>query len=1140
MAPAAAPRGQTPAIAGSGLAAVGVRARPSYNPAVAVCASCGEENPDRARFCLACGTALAAEAPAREERKVVTVLFADLVGFTSQAEKLDPEDVRRVLRSYHERLRSELERFGGTVEKFIGDAVMAVFGAPVAHEDDPERAVRAALAIREAMADDSDLHVRIGINTGEALVALGARPAEGEGMVSGDVVNTAARLQAAAPIDGILVGEMTYRATERAIAYRKPEAVPAKGKEQPVASWAALQPRAALGVDVTRTVRAPLVGRERELEALVAALHRTRGERSAQLLTLVGVPGIGKSRLVYELLATVERDAELVYWRQGRSLPYGEGVAFWALAEMVKAHAGILETDTSESAGDKLRAMLADLALDNGESRWVEGHLRPLVGLAAEADGRGDRQAEEFAAWRRLFEALAERRPLVLVFEDLHWADEGLLDFVDHLVDWASGVPVLVVCTARPELLVRRPGWGGGKPNAATISLSPLTDEDTARLLARLVGRAVLPAEAQSRLLAHAGGNPLYAEEYARMHGERGDVETLALPETVQGIIAARLDALSVDEKELLQDAGVLGKVFWLGALVAVGGRKRWAVEQLLHGLERREFVRRERRSSVGNETEYAFRHLLVRDVAYGQIPRALRADKHRRAAEWIESLAADRGEKAEMLANHYLAAFEFARASSQPTTDLSEYARVALREAGDRAAGLGAFAAAARSYGAALELWPEDDPGRPELLFRFGRAQREAHETGAEELAEARDALVAAGNAETAAEAEILLCELAWHQGRHDRAFEHLHRASEMVRDVPASPSKAYVLSNLSRFHMLADEDDRAIDFGRQALEMAEALGLDEIQAHALNNIGTLHAKIGDTRGVVELERSIAVATRINSPEAIRGYNNLAACLHQLGELARMAELETEGRRLAERFGLSPWLRWFGDKRATLDYCSGRWEEALRFFDEQLAAVEAGPPHYLEGVWRKMRAKIAIARGETEGAARESARALEAARRVKDPQVLFPELAWAANAFLTIGRSEEAGALIDELLALWVAGGLKFGPEWVVDLAEVMLELGRGDEFLDVTARVETSGRWLEVARAYVDGDLGRAADLFAGIGALPDEARARVRLAELLAAEGRRREADEQLGRALAFFRRVGATAYVREAEALLRASA
>jgi hypothetical protein len=381
---------------------------------------------------------------------------------------------------------------------------MAVFGAPIAHEDDAERAVRAALAIRDATAEmneqdpDLDLHLRVGINTGEALVSLAASPLRGEGMAAGDVVNTAARLQTAAPVDGIVVGEATYRATERAIEFRERDAVDAKGKTEPVAAWEAIVPRSSFGVDVTRRVDTTLVGRERELTLLRDALDRARHQDEPQLVTLVGEPGIGKSRLVHELFVHIEGMPELINWRQGRCLPYGDGVSYWALGEMVKAEAGILETDADEEATAKLDGMATELITEGDERGWVTRHLRPLVGLAQER-GSDEGSDEAQAAWRRFLESLAEHRPTVLIFEDLHWADDGLLDFLDYLIDWTRDVPLLVLCTARPELLARRPDWGGGKLNAATISLAPLSDEETAQLLAGLLDRAVLPPSSSRR-----------------------------------------------------------------------------------------------------------------------------------------------------------------------------------------------------------------------------------------------------------------------------------------------------------------------------------------------------------------------------------------------------------------------------------------------------------------------------------------------------------------------------------------------------------------------------------------------------------------------------------------------------------------
>src|SRR6266545_4153445 len=675
---------------------------------------------------------------ARKERKVLTCLFCALVGFTARAETLDPEDVEAVLRPYHERLRSDLERHGGTVEKFIGDAVMALFGAPTAHEDDPERAVRAALAIRDWALEEGELEVRIGITTGEALVSLGARPEE------------------------------------------------AKGMAEPVPVWKALQAHAVVSLELRP--QTPLVGRERERDLLVDALERVKRESSPQLVTLVGVPGIGKSRLVAELFAEVDRDPDFIYWRHGRSLPYGEGVAFWAFAAMVKSQAGILHSDSEETAAAKLHDAVAAV-VDAEDVPWIEARLQPLIGHGE----RAEELEESFAAWRRFVEALADERPTVLVFEDLHWADDALLDFVDHLVDWATGVPLLVVATARPELLDRRPGWGGGKRNAIAVSLAPLDDVETAKLIAGLLDRPVLPAETQEQLLERAGGNPLYAEQFARMLAERG--EAGELPETVQGIIAARLDALAPEEKALLQDASVIGKLFWTGALEAVSGIEGREAEQLLHGLERKEFVRRERRSSVEGETQHSFAHLLVRDVAYSQIPRAVRAERHRAAAEWIESLGRSE-DRAELLAHHYLAALELGAAAGWDTGPIEDRARDAFVEAGGRAWSLNAFDAAYRYLNAALDLTPEGHPQRPYILLRAGRLMtygemQAANPADRERIASVADDFLAAGDVEAAAEAKFLHSGFIWNEGDSAGAQEELRSALGLLGDAPPSPLK-------------------------------------------------------------------------------------------------------------------------------------------------------------------------------------------------------------------------------------------------------------------------------------------------------------------------------------------------------------
>jgi predicted ATPase/class 3 adenylate cyclase len=951
----------------------------------------------------------------------VTVLFADLVGFTSRAEQMDPEDVRALLSPYYARLRTELERFGGTVEKFIGDAVMALFGAPVAHEDDPERAVRAALAIRDWVRGEGRIEVRLGVNTGEALIMLGARPAEGEGMAAGDVVNTAARLQAAAPVNGVLVGERTFRETQAVIEYRPAPPVAAKGKREPVPVWEALEARSRLGVDVPLEAWTELVGRQRELGVLREALARVRAERTPQLLTLVGVPGIGKSRLLYELSQIADAEADLISWRQGRSLPYGEGVSFWALAEMVKAQAGILEDDPPAQAGAKLAQMTADVMGGAADADWVHLHLGSLAGVGSGGVPAGGDQNEMFAAWRHFFEALAERRPLVLVFEDLHWADDGLLDFVDYLADWAGEVPLLVVGTARPELLARRPSWGGGKPNALTLSLAPLSDGDTARLIGSLLGRPVLEAGQQAVLLAQAGGNPLYAEQYVQMVADHWAGQELPLPETIQGIIAARLDLLDPAEKRLLHHAAVIGKVFWPGAVAALGGTngqdaelENGVLEEHLHALERKQFIRRDRASSVAGQTQYTFTHVLVCDVAYGQIPRAARAEMHVQAAGWIESLGRPE-DHAEMLAHHYTNALELARAASQDTTQIAPRARAVLQAAGDRAFALNAFTQAAGYYRAALVLWPEDaSEKRAGLLRLLGTVVYETGDlTGAETvLAEGVEAAAAGGARAVQARIGILLAEIHNMQGSSMAEALAECDAATAILDSEGDLeglAEAWLLIGKLRFWLgesPADREtlERALDYARQSGDhstqmrantwLVASLGPLPIHADAAVNRAEqlLKSVSGDpwTEAAVLGPLSVlyAYAGRFaDARTAIARYQSMfasfgakiawAQAAHQSGLIELAAEdpaaaerVLREGYEALRAMGEQGFLSTIAGSLAEALYLQGRLDEAQQMTQE--AEASATPDDIdAQARWRATRAKL-LARGGQFPAARQ------------------------------------------------------------------------------------------------------------------------------------------------------------------------
>jgi class 3 adenylate cyclase/tetratricopeptide (TPR) repeat protein len=1068
----------------------------------------------------------------RRERKVVTVLFCDLVGFTSRAENLDPEDVADLLAGYHGRVRSDLERYGGTVEKFIGDAVMAVFGAPTTHEDDPERAVRAALAIRDWALEERDVQVRIAVNTGEAVVTIDARPEEGEGVAAGDVVNTAARLQAVSPVNSILVGETTYRATRHAIDYRDSPPVTAKGKEEPVAVWEVVDARARFGAEVLDHAAGELVGRERELAALTAALDRVRDERSPQLVTLVGVPGIGKSRLLYELSLIADAKPELITWRQGRCLAFGDGVTFWALSEIIKAQAGVLEADSESTVTEKLHRAVAEVA-EAAEAPWIETRLRPLVGVGEESELGGDRRSETFAAWRRYLEELAAQRPLVLVFEDLQWADDGLLDFVDELAEWTSGVPLLVVCTARPELLARRPDWAGGKLNASTIALEPLSEEETARLMAGLLDRPVLPTDVQRTLLDRAGGNPLYAEQFAQLYLERGSAEELPLPETLHGIIAARLDGLSPDEKALLQSAAVVGKVFWTGAVGSNGSD----VDTVLHSLERKGFVRRQRRSSVAGERELAFAHALVRDVAYGQIPRRERSRKHRLVAEWTVSLGRPE-DHAEMVAHHLRSALELARAAGQDVEELEERTRLALRDAGDRASSLNAFGQAEGYYRDALALSADGDPERPQLLFRLARALHLAERDGQESALEtAREALLAAGYAEQTAEAEAFLADVAWYQGNQALMFDRLDEASRLLEGAQPSAAKARVLAITARRYVISGRLEGE-QIARGALELAEELGLDELRAHALGTIGVAVGRRGETKeGISVTQRALEIALAASSPHAVTLANNLASLVLSSGDYRRGAELWEETWALERRFGLSEMDRFQQGVRVFILFDTGRWDEALALADAFIAEAEAGSPHYQRANVQSTRGAIRLARGDTEGALEDFRQAEAFAREAGDPQVVLTVLTALTIGYSDLGLHEDARRVANEIMPIArehpvVAEGLS----WIAPMAA---DLGIEDD-LRVVAALMPPSRWRELLELGLERRFHDAIELLDQMGIIAAAAMTRLQFAETLMDSGRRTQAERELRQALAFFRTVDATFYVERGEALLAQAA
>jgi class 3 adenylate cyclase/tetratricopeptide (TPR) repeat protein len=1117
---------------------------------VASCPACGEENPERAKFCPECGAALDVAAPpaALEERKVVTVLFCDLVGFTAASEAADPEDVRARLRPYHARLREEIERFGGTVEKFIGDAVMAVFGAPVAHEDDAERAVRAGLRVLEAIeelnGDDPalSLQVRVGIDTGEAVVALGARPEEGEGIVTGDVVNTASRLQGAAPVGAVGVSEQTFRATGRVFEWEPLKRVAVKGKAEPLGLWRPLRARARFGSDVTRSHATPLIGRELEKSLLVGTFERAAQQRSCQLVTIVGEPGVGKSRLCAELFGYVEERPGLVRWRQGRCLPYGDGISFWALGEIVKAECGILESDTPAQAAAKLERALAE---DDPERTWLLARLAPLVGAPAEPAG----QEESFAAWRRFCEGLAAERTTVLVYEDLHWADPALLAFLEHLADWAEGVPLLLLCTARPELYERHPTFGANARNAQRINLAPLSDAETARLVSALLERAVLPAETQRALLERAGGNPLYAEEFVRLLADRGELgDGLDAPDSVHALIAARLDTLPAERKSLLQDASVLGKVFWAGALAAMGGRDRHEVELALHELARKELVRPARTSSMEGEHEYGFWHVLVRDVCYGQIPRAARAARHRSAAAWIEQKADERvDDLADVLAHHYEAALELNRAAGvdEQADELRAQAVRYLTLAGERALALDVNKAE-RHLARARELAPDGDPGGASLLERWAQAvQQQGRLQDAREAFEQAVALYRDQGDPVGAGRVLTRLSNVVHRLGGREAEELIAEAVEVLEAQRAGPELVAAYSYAAGRRMFTYDYAEAVAGADRALVLAAETGVPE-PALALHVRGLCRCALGDADGLGDVRDALRLALE-------QGLGRETAVIH--GNLAATSSLY-EGPRAAldgtrealafcERRGIAEIVLQISSGIPTLLVDLGQAEQALAEAGSVADRIEAGG----DMSWlapRALQLRLLAETGAHERAS-DPEPLLAAAREIGLPEFLEVVCAAAANLRLAQGHRDEAQALLRELAE--TAAERPIAEYHLPDLLRTALGLGDtalARRLMDgAEPRTPAAAHSLASAQAQLTeaaGELAAAAELYEQaasrwreFGSVPERAYALLGEGRCLAALGKR-EAEEPLSEARELFASMGYKPALAETDALL----
>ena len=631
------------------------------------CTRCGKENPEGASFCNACAAPLAESGGTAEERRVVSVVFVDLVGFTSRSERLDPEDVRAILTPYYERVRSELERFGGVVEKFIGDAVMGVFGAPKAFGDDHERAVRAALAVRDWAGEDG-LEVRVAVNTGEAIVELDARIGQGESMIAGDVVNTAARLQSAAPVGAVLVGEETYLSTRTLIDYQPGfQPVKAKGKAEPVRAWIAV--RAGVPAGERPLTPVPMVGRGRQLEVLTGIWERVAAERRPHLVTVFGPAGIGKSRLSLEFMEHVgSQDARVL---RGRSTPYGSSSPYSAFAQHVKQIARAYDSDELPEARAKLEAAVAEIVGVEAAAEHA-AHLALLIGLGEDGDV-ADRETLFFSA-RILVESLGAEGPTLLLFEDIHWADASLLDLLETLAARVRDVPVLFLALARPELLNERPGWAGGLPAYTALPLDRLAGDEARELATLLLARFQTPGAPAETVAETAEGNPLFIEELAASLAEKSTAEAQELPTSIRAIVAARLDALPSEERSALVDASVVGRVIWRGALSRISPRE--GLSALLGSLEERDLIRREAVSRIRGDQQFAFKHALIRDVAYQRLPRAARRDRHRAVAEFLEETTGEMGQSEEALAHHWREAGESERAIGHLVTAADQAGR--------------------------------------------------------------------------------------------------------------------------------------------------------------------------------------------------------------------------------------------------------------------------------------------------------------------------------------------------------------------------------------------------------------------------------------------------------------------------------
>jgi class 3 adenylate cyclase/tetratricopeptide (TPR) repeat protein len=952
--------------------------------AVVTCPSCAAECPDGSRFCPSCGAALTLPPSHAVERKIVTAVFCDLVGFTALCEEIDSEDVDHLLREFYGLARRTIETWGGVVEKFVGDAVVGIFGVPTTHEDDPERAVATAIRLLDRLPElpqlaGRRLEARVGINTGAAVVRLDVAPGSGEGFLIGDAVNTAARLQKLAPPMGIVVGEKTRELTSRSFAYYRLAPAAVKGKRGEVRHWLVRGPISRLGVDLRQEFPAPLVGREVELGILKGLLKKVRASSQPQFAIVVGEAGIGKSRLLFEFLRHVDSRPAIVRWRQGRCPAYGDGLTFWPLGEIVKEQLGVTDSDNVAAIEAKLSRALA--GEDDGE--WLAARLRPLLSLKSPAASRD----ENFAAWRRFVELVAVDSPAVVVFEDLHWASEATLAFLEYLLAELRGAPLLVVGTSRTELLSARPDLDQrlsaavGSGRIVRIDLEPLTELETQTMVNRVGHRLGGLAETRQAIARRSAGNPLYVEQLVRLLEEESPAAgrsadlvlkekvAEALPESLQSLIAARLDELPPERKTQLADAAVVGAVFWTGAVAALDHGDRQAAAGGLEELRRRDLVQSRRNSSIVGEDEFTFSHTLIRDVAYGQLSRAARAAKHAAVAWWVETEVGDHlGDVTEIIAHHYATALELAGLAGDRALagELLAPAVRALGLAGDSALALD-VAAAEEHYRRAVRLVPAESPLRPRLLTAWGNAlaiggkPREA----ALVLEEGIEGLRALGAPRVAAIAMTWLARV-FVELADNRAPAVARQAVALLDDDEPSPELLVALERWSSVCLSVSDTSAALEAADRALHMAARLELPA-QSELLEIRAAARCALGDASGGLEDMRRALASAEAGVPSVV----HMAA-----GELAATFEtvdgglsIHREGLRIAQarhdetgaaglRVGVFEDLIFLGE-----------WDEAAADCDALEGFLAAsGQAYSLQDV-RSLKALLLVLRGEAEAA---------------------------------------------------------------------------------------------------------------------------------------------------------------------------